>query len=334
MRKLFISFIGLSALALILAGCQQQSERYYASSEILDETYMHRYGVPVSPEDWNAGGNHGQIVTTLANGIVVTKSYNTGILDGDTTYSYPHSSSIEKVENYMNGILQKESTFYISGAPKQEIIHNSPQNITVTAWYESGAPKSKEQFQGDLLFQGTYCAQNNQMDSQVVNYNGTRTSRDDYGQLVSVDTIDKGLMSLRTTYHQNGSSKEVIPYANGLVHGEVKTYFPAGEPRTVEEWKNGVQTGTTTEYLNGEKVADCRYEAGKKHGIERHYRDGNTLVQEISWANGLKHGPCKNYVGNSTKTDLYWQGKQVSKTNYDIITGQAGAKKTIWGYAK
>lgn len=325
MRKTFVPFLGLSALTL--AGCQQT--QYYSSPDVVEETYVHRYGVPVSPEEWSASGNHGQIVSTLANGVVVTKTYNSGILDGDTTYSYPHSSSIEKVESYTNGVLQKESSFYISSAPKQETFYNTPQNRTVTSWYESGAPKSKEQFQGNLLFQATYYGQNNQTDSQVANYNGSRTSRDDYGQLVSVDTIDKGLMTQRTTYHQNGAPKEVIPFANGVVHGEVKTFFPAGEPHTVEEWKNGVQAGLTTEYLNGEKVADSRFENGKKQGTEHRYRDGKSVVQENSWVNGQKQGPCTSYVGNVTKTEWYWQGKEVSKTNYDMITG-LGSKKNIW----
>jgi antitoxin component YwqK of YwqJK toxin-antitoxin module len=290
---------------------------------------VHRYGVPVSAEDWSAGGNHGQIVTTLANGVVVTKSYNSGILDGETTYSYSHSSAIEKVESYMNGVLQKEMSYYISGAPKQEVLYNSPQNRTTSSWYESGALKSKEQMQGNLLFQAAYYGQNNQMDSQVANYSGTRTRRDDYGQLISVDTIEKGLITLRSTYHPNGAPKEVIPYANGEIHGQVKSYFPAGEPQAIEEWNNGLQAGLTTEYLNGEKITDCNYANGKKHGIERRYRDGKVVVQEDSWVNGQKQGPCTSYVGNQNKTDWYWQGKQISKANYDLIMGQ-GTKKNIW----
>lgn len=327
MRKTLVPFVGFSAIVLALAGCQQT--QYYSSPDVVEETYVHRYGVPVSPEDWSASGNHGKIVTTLANGVVVTKSYNTGILDGDTTYSYPHSSAIEKVESYMNGVLQKESSFYISGAPKEEIFYSSPQNRTVTTRYESGAAKSKEQLQGNLLYQAAYYGPNDQTDSQITNYVGTHTRRDDYGQLLSVDTIDKGLMVLRTTYHQNGAPKDVIPFVNGVAHGQVKTYFPAGEPRTVEEWQNGVQAGLTTEYFNGEKAGECRYQGGKKHGIEHRYRDGNVVVQEIPWVNGQKQGPCTTHVGNVTKTDWYWQGKQISKANYDMITGQ-GSKKNIW----
>ncbi len=334
MRKTLVSFFGL--LSLTLLSCQQ-TQQYYSSCcpEVIDETYVHRYGVEVSPQDWNAGGNHGKIVTTLSNGVVVTKTYDSGILDGDTTYTFPHSSGIEKVESYMNGVLQKESSYYISGSPKQEILYNSPQNRTVLAWYESKAPKSKEQYHGNLLYQAIYHKSDNQLDSEVENYNGTRTIRDDYGQLVSIDTVDKGLMTLRSSFHPNGAPKEVIPYANDAVHGQVKTYFPAGEPLTVEEWKNGKRSGLTVEYLNGEKISDCFYFNGHKQGIEHRYRDGNTVVQEISWANGLKQGPSTTYVGNAIKKiDWYWQDKQISKANYDMMTGQSGTKKNIWNSAK
>jgi antitoxin component YwqK of YwqJK toxin-antitoxin module len=329
MRKIYVPLLSFSALLMLLSGCQQTGSYYVSDQEVVDETYVHRYGVPVSPQDWSASGNHGQIVTTLANGVVVTKSYSAGILDGNTTYSYPHSSAIEKVETYSNGVLQKESSYYIAGALKQEVFYNTPQNRTVTTWYETGSPKSKEQFQGNLLFQATYFGQNNQTDSQVANYSGSRTRRDDYGQLLSVDAIDNGLIAQRTTYHPNGSPSAVIPYANGSVHGQVKTYFPAGEPRTVEEWSNGSQSGLAIEYLNGEKVGDCNYINGQKQGIEHRYRDGKTVVQEISWANGQKHGPSTTYVGAVIKTDWFLNGKQVSKSNYDMITGP-GAKKTIW----
>lgn len=320
-------FLGLSALTLALMGCQQTGR--YSSPEIVEETYVHRYGVPVSPQDWNAGGNHGQIVTTLANGVVVSKSYTSGILDGDTTYSYPHSSAIEKVESYANGIIQREMNYYMSGAPKQEIAYNNPQNRTISTWYESGALKSKEQMNGNLLLQATYYSSNNQLDSQIADYKGTRTRRDDYGQLVSIDTIENGLITLRTTYHQNGAPKEVIPYANGMINGLVKTYYPAGEPHTIEEWRNGVQAGLTTEFLNGEKVIECVYVDGKKQGLEHRYRDGKSVVQEISWVNGLKQGACISYVGNTPKTDWYFQGKIVNKASYDLMMGQ-GNRRNIW----
>lgn len=326
MRKTIVPYFGF--LALLLTGCQTQ-EKYYSGPDVVDETYVHRYGVPVSPQEWAEGGNHGQIKSTLVSGVVVTKSYNSGVLDGDTTYSYPHSSMIEKVESYRNGVLQRVSTYYISGAPKQETIYNTPTNRSVTTWYETGMPKSKEEFQGKLLYQASYYGKDNQVESQIDNYNGKRITRDDYGQVVSNDEIVNGLMTQRTIYHPNGAPKAIIPYTNDNVNGLVKTFLPAGEPLTVEEWKDGQQMGLTIEYSNGEKVSECNYVAGLKDGVEQRFRDGNTVVQETTWSRGLRNGPTTSYIGDVKKTDWYYQDKPVSKANYDMITGPV-SKKSIW----
>jgi antitoxin component YwqK of YwqJK toxin-antitoxin module len=327
-RKTNVHYLGLSALALIFTGCNQPQYDYDSSSAVVDETYVHRYGVPVSQEDWSASGNHGKIVTTMASGVVVSTSYDSGVLDGDTTYTYPHSSAIEKVDTYANGVIQKQTSYYMSGATKQEVTYNSPQNRTHVSWYESGAPKSTENYQGNLLSQGTYYGDNNQVESEVINSNGKRIRRDDYGQLVAEDTIQNGQQTTATTYHPNGSPKEVYPYENGKINGQVKTYLPAGEPKTVEAWKDGVPHGTKTEYVNGEKVSDTEYMNGQKHGTEQRYRDGTEVVHEITWNNGQKQGPSTSYLGNNPQTTYYHQDKPVSKSNYDL-QNQA-SKKTIW----
>lgn len=328
MRKIFVMG-SFSALLLTLASCQQHETYYFSEPDVVDETYVHRYGVPVSPEEWSEGGNHGQIRSTLANGVVVSKSYNSGVLEGDTTYSYPHSSMVEKVESYRNGVLQKACTQYISGAPKEETTYVTPQHRSITTWYESGAAKSKEEFQGKLLYQGSYYGQNNEIESQVTNYNGKRIKRDDYGQVESHDDVVNGQMVQKTHYHPNGAPKAVMPYRDDNIHGQVRTYLPAGEPLTVEEWKDGARSGLSTEYNNGEKVLESNYVAGVKDGTEYRYRDGNAVVQETTWAKGVKHGPSTTAVGNTTKTDWYYQDKPVSKSNFDMMTGPA-AKKNIW----
>ena len=330
MQSKIKSILSLSTLAIIFTGCAQQPCCYdpIETAQVVDETYVHRYGVPVSPQDWSANGNHGKIVTTLGSGVVVTKTYDSGILDGDTTYSYPHSSAIEKVDTYANGVIQKQNVYYMSGALKQETIYNTPQNRTITSWYESGVAKSKEDYHGNLLYQGTYYGDNNQVESQVVNYNGKRIRRDDYGQLAFEDNIENGIQTKATTYHPNGSPKEVFPFVNGKIHGEVKTYLPAGEPKTVENWANGQRHGTYTEYVNGEKVTDVEYVNGQKHGVEQKYRDGSDVVHEITWSNGQKHGPATSYLSSIPQTIYYYEGSPVSKTQFE---GFAQPKKnSIW----
>jgi antitoxin component YwqK of YwqJK toxin-antitoxin module len=328
-RKTFLQFLGFSALSLLFTGCCEQQACYYSSPDVVDEVYMHRYGVPVTQQDWGAHGNHGQIVSTLNNGVVVSKSYNSGILDGQTTYTYPHSSCVEKVETYANGVIQRENYYYTSGASKQEVIYNSPTNRDSTCWYESGMAKSRENYQGNLLSSGTYYGEGNQVEAQVENYNGTRIKRDDYGQLQSQDNIENGQQVQKTTFHANGTPKDVVPYVNGQVEGQVRSFHPAGEPKTVEEWQGGMQHGVKTEYVNGEKVAEYAYEGGQKNGLERRFRDGNTVVQEITWVNGMKQGPSRTYVNNAVRTEWFYQDRPISKSNYDMIIMQ-NSKKKMW----
>ena len=66
-------------------------------------------------------------------------------------------------------------------------------------------------------------------------------NRDHYGLLVSSDTIKNGEMVLQSTFYPNGSPKDKIPYRNGLIEGQLMTYYPSGEPNTLEDWLAGMQ---------------------------------------------------------------------------------------------
>jgi antitoxin component YwqK of YwqJK toxin-antitoxin module len=156
----------------------------------------------------------------------------------------------------------------------------------------------------------------------IENGQGVRLVRDDYGQLVSTDTVENGQMVLRQTYHPNGSPKETIPYRNDLVDGVRRTYQPAGEPDTVEQWRAGQQEGMTMIYKHGEKFAEVPYANGSKHGVECRYRDGSSKVQEIGWNAGQMHGPSTTYVGETARTEWYYKGKSVSRADYEFMTNR------------
>lgn len=290
--------------------------------DVVEETYVHRYGVPVPQQDWEARGEHGQVISRLKDGVIVTKQYNAGILEGDTTYTFPHSNLIEKVESYNNNTLTKETLYYHSGVPMQETDFAADGSKHVKVWYENGSPKSIEDYDAaGLMTLGQYLDGRNQLEARIDNGEGVRHMRDAYGQLLSKDTIQGGVMTTRTTYHQNGSPKEIIPYSNGIVDGELKTFLPGGEPNTIEQWVSGKQHGITTQYQNGEKVSESTYVSGVKTGIERRYHNGDEMISEIMWKNNLQHGPTVSYVGATPHTEWYHQGKPVSKAKFDSLMG-------------
>ncbi|WP_068467102.1 toxin-antitoxin system YwqK family antitoxin [Candidatus Protochlamydia phocaeensis] len=311
------------ALAFLLMAATACQSRCPEREEIVCETYTHRYGVPLPPDEWEDRGQHGQVVSTRRDGVVVSKTYEAGILHGETTYSFPHRDVTQHKQMYEQGTLTQEWFYYPNGMPQQQIIYEAPGKQTLVVWYEGGAPQCKEEYENSYLVRGEYYNPSNLEESRVEDQNGLRTRRDAYGQLQSVDEIRNGKMVLRTTYHPNGAPATMTPYANNVIEGQRRTYYLGGEPATVEEWTNNCQHGNTVVFENGEKCADISYVKGRRQGMERRYRDnGQTLVQEVTWVQGKRHGPCYSYIGNTTQTDWFFQDRKVNKATFDALSNQ------------
>lgn len=309
-------------LLISLTSCCQTSSCPCAS-EVVCETHLHRYGVPLNCDDWNQRGQNGQVISTLKNGVVATKNYDQGVLNGDTTYTYPHRDTIQRKEVYDHGALIEVTEYYPTGIPFRQQFHRSPISYSVVQWYENGVPQCRESYEDDRLITGEYYTPANLIESRVDDQEGFRVLRDGQGYLLSNDTIKKGAMVTRTTYHPNESPAAVTPYFQGKIEGKRTTYTPSGEPLTIESWKNDLQEGNTVVFEFGEKVADVPYVKGRRQGIERCYRDnGETLVKEVNWVKGVRHGKCKTYIGRITTEDWYFQNELVNKPTYDMLCNQ------------
>jgi antitoxin component YwqK of YwqJK toxin-antitoxin module len=311
-----LKLIGLSAAAAsLIVGCVNQSNDFY----VVEETYLHKYGVELPPDDWMARGQNGQVVCMLANGVTVTKTYVNGMLHGDTIYTFPHSSVPEKKVSYANNRLIKETLFYRSGTPKEQVSFLPEESKEIVKWYENGVPESVERMEKDRLVEGEYYNMQHEDEGFVEAGEGSRVCHDSFGQILYCDTIEEGNVVLRTTYYPNGSPKEKISYVHGEIHGLYKRFHPAGEPDSIEEWQAGKQQGMTVVFQNGEKFAEVPYQNGLKSGVERRFRDGTQIAEEITWRDGVKHGPSISYIGKTPTTQWYYQGKPVTKGNFDIL---------------
>lgn len=322
MRQLTFAFIILISAAVV-TGCARTRHQQQPSCQVVDEHYVHKYGIPVPKEDWSSRGKHGQVITTLDNGVVVKKNYVAGDLHGETTYTFPHSDIVEKRENYANGKLMSEVVFDMSGHPREEVIFENNNSRIVTLWFEGGEPMSRERFEGELIMEGEYYTAGNVVESRIDNGSGTRFTKDAYGQTLSTDVLEGGKVVSSITYHANGNPKAICPYRNGIVEGERKVFLPAGEPEAIEGWAAGVRQGVTVEFKNGEKYAEVPYANGKKNGLERRFRDGAVVTEEISWLNDFRHGPSVTFLdGKAIKTEWYVHGRVVPKASYERkITG-------------
>lgn len=286
----------LFLLPVLLASCCQNTVSYPCNEQparpcaVVDETYVHKYGFEVAPDEWENRGEHGQKIRTLNNGVTATENYSFGNLDGETTYSFPYSSQVEKAYRYNRGQLVSEEERFLGGTPKQRIEHVSPSQKKITLWYESGVPQAVEVYEGNMLASGEYYNLSHQIESQVVDGNGTRTNRNSLGELESKDMIESGEMLEKTSFYPNGTPKEMLPFRHNIVHGLRRTFLNGGEPKTVEEWQNGQQTGITVVYQNGEKYAEIPYQNGLRNGIEKRYIDGRELFEEVTWVDGYESG--------------------------------------------
>lgn len=319
MKKLSALFAPLIPLLGLSVSCTPPKP---CADEVICEAYVHRYGVPLPHDEWAARGQDGHVVSLQKDGVVVTRSYDKGILHGSTTYTYPNRETIQRSEVFDNGNLTQEKFFYKSGLPYQQITYQSPERRSVIYWFENGVPQSCEEYEGTVLTYGEYFNLDHQVECRVDGGQGQRIHRDSQGGLISRDDIENGQIVQRTTYHSNGTPSSYIPFVNGSIAGERKTFYADGEPATVEQWADNRQQGWTTVYENGERVSEVFYVNGCKHGIERRYRDGETLVQELTWANGRKHGPCYTYLGHVKQTDWYFADRLVNKAQYDVLCQQ------------
>lgn len=315
------SLIYLGALGIALTGCHKQrccQPHEPWQYDVVNEQYVHTYGVPVEPQDWVNRGQNGQVVSTLRNGSMVTKTYRDGYLDGETTYSFPHSGAIQRVETYNQGCLVKDRDHYLSGAPCVEREFHPDSTHTVRSWYENGTPKNRERYQDNKLIEADYHTMNNQVESKIDDGSGNRIIRDDFGTLVQIDKFQNGEILVSTIYYPNGAPQEEIPYRNGKIDGQKKIFFPAGDPCRIEGWVENRKEGITVMFQNGEKVAEIPYFNNQKNGIEQRFRDGTQVAEEITWKNDLKHGPSYTYLGpDNVRVDWYYQGRLVTKSQYD-----------------
>jgi antitoxin component YwqK of YwqJK toxin-antitoxin module len=305
----------LGAVSILMAGCRNSNEE----DNVVSQRYIHKYGYAVSKEEWDAKNYPGQVITTLRNGITVTATYENGVLHGPSTYTYPHSQTVEAYLVYNHGNLVKEMKYDNKGMPSNEKAWFSPSRYTLTLWYTEGSPLSIEEYSNEELMEGRYFTLSNETEGRVEKGNGLRVVRNQQGILVSKDVIEGGFIAKREAFYPNGSPESVTHYSRGQLHGEKKLFAQSGEPTLIEEWVNGKLHGKCTYFNNGTKEVEISYLNGLKNGQEIHYIDGAQILEETLWENGKKHGASTFYISGEAKTSWFYDGKQVSVKRFEEL---------------
>jgi antitoxin component YwqK of YwqJK toxin-antitoxin module len=311
--------IGLAlTTALLLSGCFSGD----TGNPIVSQKYVHKYGFDVSEEEWQQREQEGQIVSMLKNGVKVTASYENGLLNGSTTYTFPHSSVIEKLQVYAQGVLLKELLNDPAGIPISEDVYEFDDRRITTLWDEKGSPLSVEEYDGDLLVEGKYFTPDHELEGQVEAGFGERYKRDRLGALLSRDLIENGTVATRTNFHPNGLIHSISHYQNNQLQGEQKKFTSSGKPLMDLNWNHGVLDGLKITYRDGVKVAEVPYINGQKHGIETHYDDIGNLTAEIEWKNDKKHGLSRFFDSDSTEEEWFYKGAIVTQQRFEILSNR------------
>ena len=313
-------YLSAVTLALLgLCGCHQTNKSQ--KNDVVSVRHIHKYGYDVSRDEWNANRYPGQIVTTLKNGVCITSSYEEGLLHGPTSFTYPHTQTLESLQIYERGNLIKKTSFDIRGIPQKEEVFLTPVHVKTKTWFSSGTPMNiEETLDGDLL-EGDYFSLQNELDSKVEHGIGTKTLRSLDGLLLAKETIQDGKVAAKETYHPNGVPHVII---SGLhqdaIHGEKKEFSASGSPLSIESYDEGQLHGLCTYYQNGYKYQETLYNHGEKEGVERFYLDGESLIEETEYHEGYKHGPSIFYTDGFSKTEWYYSDELVSRAKFDELT--------------
>lgn len=311
-----MKIILLLATAALVSSC-----RSTRSNDIVKVEYLHEYGVPVHEKDWVRQGKNGQTVGLNSEGVTIRKNFEKGILHGETTYTFPHSTILQRKELYTEGKVISRSENYSTGVPMKQEKFISDSVSEVLTWYEKGTPKSSEKLENGLLMQGEYHNLDNVIEFRVAQGQGIRPHYSETGELIGKDTISNGQLLETLVFYPNMEPKSVTPYQNNLIQGTRLTFLPGGIPLTSEQWLHGIQEGNTIEYVNGEKAAEIPYVKGKKEGEALYYRNGTELVEKISWKNDQMHGPRVLYIDDqATKIQYYLEGEIVSRPAYERLS--------------
>jgi antitoxin component YwqK of YwqJK toxin-antitoxin module len=303
------------AIAVLATSCQTSN----STDQVVSQVFVHKYGFETSEKEWQAREQDGLVVSMLKSGVKVTTSYDDGKLHGPTTYTFPHSSVIEKIAVYDQGTLLKETINDPSGMPIQEDLYEFDNRVVTTLWDEKGVPLSIEEYTGDLLTEGKYYTPEHELEATVTAGCGERVKRERSGLLVSRDGINEGTIISRTTYHPNGNLHTVSHYSGQVLHGQQTKYTASGKPLMELNWNHGVLDGSKIIYRNGSVVAVIPYVNGQKHGIELHYDDLANLTAEIEWRNDQKHGTARLFSEEETETEWFFNGQSVSADKYKLL---------------
>lgn len=127
---------------------------------------------------------------------------------------------------------------------------------------------------------------------------------------------------LMVRYHERtGKMIEEANYKNDKLDGLYKEYYPSGELKEVQIWRNGVVQDSVLTYFRGGQLSEkILVKDGKKHGLYTEYFENGKIKAVTNYDNG-------NYTG---KFYSYFQNGAVNKDFETVKNTIQGSKKLYY----
>lgn len=289
----------------------------------ISKKYYHKYGFEVPKQEWENRKEDGKIVTRKEDGITITQSYENGVLSGPTTYSYPHTSTTQKKLVYDQGTLLKEIIYDQNEIPIRESDYEFEGQVIKTCWNTTGVPLSVEEFKGNLLIEGKYFDEDNNLEATVTDGTGIKLKKDRSNTLLHKETLEKGKTLSKICYYSDGTIQSETTYLNDQPHGLQKKFTESGKPLAFINWRQGTLDGLKVHYRNGNVIHEIPYKNGNKHGLEKQFAASGNQISEIPWIHGKKHGSARVFTEDNSNIAWFYDGKAVTRNQFESYEKRA-----------
>lgn len=117
--------------------------------------------------------------------------------------------------------------------------------------------------------------------------------------------FERGEVSLRETFDEEGWQASSTTYRNNVKHGKSLEYYPDGTLRVEVEYNMGQPTGVYTAYHpNGQPAKRGAYDdVGKETGAWEMWADDGTLTGRAHYQKGVLAGPFEFYHDNGNLSE-------------------------------
>jgi len=291
------------------------------------KTY-HENGKPEIVGTYIKGKVDGPYKTYYDNGQLEFEAvYKNGEIVGSAK-SYHTNGKLKRVSNYVNGLLEGESVEYNDQGVVVEKDTYKKGKSEGTAQYfdDDGILYSSLEFDNDKLKSAKYfnkagkeigssTRQNKQIELTTYTPEGFKNSivlYNDEGQKMKSDKF----------FYPSGQVKETNNYKDGMLEGTTTGYYPSGKLQYETSYSKDKKNGLFRIYhVNGKVKSEGWYDDDQLNGDLIEYNEKGNVTTITTFLNDIPYGTRVNYFPNGKKDDedLFTSGWITGLRQFDTM---------------